>query len=104
MLESLASIMEAKRHPQELPAVERSDDCSFLYVSRPNRYLKIAFLEVQFGEGSAVGCSDFHFFSYFWECLTFPLFLGTQEFKKCIKKNNFSSAVLSEFFWTFSKI
>jgi hypothetical protein len=50
-----------------------------------------------------VGCSDFHFFSYFWECLTFPPFLGTQEFRKC-KKTNFSSAVLSEFFWTFSKI
>jgi hypothetical protein len=53
MLESLASIMEAKRHPQELPEVERSDDCSFLYVSRPNRYLIITFLEVQFGEDSA---------------------------------------------------
>jgi hypothetical protein len=51
----------------------------------------------------AVGCSDFHFFSYFWEVLTFPFFLGTQEFRKC-KKNHFSSAVLSEFFWTFSKI
>jgi hypothetical protein len=51
-----------------------------------------------------LGCSDFHFFSYFWECLTFPLFLGTQEFRKCKKKTYFSSAVLSEFFLTFSKI
>jgi hypothetical protein len=48
-----------------------------------------------------VGCSDFPFFSYFWESLTFPLFLGTQEFRKCIKKTNFSSAVLSEFFADF---
>jgi hypothetical protein len=50
-----------------------------------------------------VGCSDFHFFSYFWENLPFPLFLGTQEFRKC-KKTNFSSAVLSEFFPAFLKI
>ncbi len=26
----------------------------------------------------ALGCSDFHFFSYFWEYLPFPLYLGTQ--------------------------
>ncbi len=32
-----------------------------------------------------LGCSDFHFFSYFWECLTFPPFLGTQDFRKCKK-------------------
>jgi hypothetical protein len=33
------------------------------------------------------------------ERLPFPAFLGTQEFRKC----NLSSAILSEFFQTFSK-
>ncbi len=38
-----------------------------------------------------LGCSDFYFFSYSWECLTFPLFLGTQEFRKCLKNYFFFS-------------
>ncbi len=50
-----------------------------------------------------IGCSDFHFFSYFWGCLTFPLFLGTQEFRKCKKKLIYLQPFCPNFFGLFRK-
>ncbi len=50
-----------------------------------------------------LGCSDFHFFHIFGNVSPSLLSLGPKSSEN-VEKNNFSSAVLSEFFWTFSKI
>ncbi len=68
--------------------VKYENVCNYSLESteQPYFHVQASFREAEYMHICTVGCSDFHFFSYFWECLTFPLFLGTQEFRKC-KKN-----------------
>ncbi len=45
----------------------------------------------------------FSLFSYFWEYLPFPLYLGTQEFRKCLKKLISLQPFCPNFFGLFQK-
>jgi hypothetical protein len=54
--------------------------------------------------GWALGCSDFHFFHISGNFSPSLFSLGPKSSENVFKKTNLSSAVLSEFFRTFSKI